>query len=157
MLCQIVRVGVGMSGGVVLGIVPGTLYACLVGVFNFALDGPWDEVPAFPVGGVMVGALFGLLGGIGWALSDEAAPAGSPPPTGGRSHVTAESPGRNPSFQALAKCLLKGRALPESVGREVGALAGQRSAVTEVRGGGASRLGQRSTRLRDGDSDTHVR
>jgi hypothetical protein len=100
MLGQIVRVGVRMSAGVAVGVIPGTLYAGLIGMVNFVVDGPWDQIPAFPVGGVLVGSLFGLLGGVAWALSGAAAPDSGPPPAGGRVPVMAESQRRNRSPQA---------------------------------------------------------
>jgi hypothetical protein len=78
MLGLIVRGGVRMFAGTVLGVVPGTLYAILVGLVNFAVYGPWDEVPDFPVGGVLGGMLFGLLAGIAWALSGATATDSSP-------------------------------------------------------------------------------
>ena len=95
MLEEIVRVVVRLSAGVVLGVVPGALYAGLVGAVHLGVYGRWDRVPAFAVGCVMVGALFGLLGGIGWALSGEAAPGSSRSPAASRSHVTEAGQSRN--------------------------------------------------------------
>jgi hypothetical protein len=74
MLGQIVRVAVRMSACVVLGAVPGVLYAGLVGAVHLGTSGRWDRVPAFTVACVLVGGLFGLLGGITWALSDKTTP-----------------------------------------------------------------------------------
>jgi hypothetical protein len=74
MVGQIVGVAVRMSACVVLGAVPGVLYAGLVGAVHVGLSGRWDRVPAFTVGCVLVGGLFGLLGGIAWALSVKSAP-----------------------------------------------------------------------------------
>jgi hypothetical protein len=61
-----------------LGAVLGALYAGLVGAVHLGVSGRWDRVPAFAVGCVLVGALFGLLGGIKWARSGAAAPDSSP-------------------------------------------------------------------------------
>ena len=77
MLGQIVRAMVRMSAGVVLGAVPGALYAGLVGSVHLGVSGSWDRVPAFILGCVLVGGLFGLLGGIAGALSGEVAPGSS--------------------------------------------------------------------------------
>jgi hypothetical protein len=79
MLGQIVRVAVRMSAGVVLGAVPGALYAGLVGAVHVGASGDWDLVPAFTVGCVLVGGLFGLLAGITWAVSGSTGRSGSPP------------------------------------------------------------------------------
>jgi hypothetical protein len=79
---QLVRGVVRMSAGVVLGAAPGALYAALIGAVHLGVYGRWDQVPAFAVGCILVGALLGLLGGMKWALSEEAAP-GSPPLTAG--------------------------------------------------------------------------
>src|SRR5438132_11404452 len=76
MLGQIVRVAVRMSAGVVLGAVPGALYAGLVGAVHLGVSGRWDRAPAFTVGCILAGGLFGLLGGITWALSGKTAPPG---------------------------------------------------------------------------------
>ena len=59
---QVVRVGVRLAAGAMMGAVPGALYAGLVGSVHFGLYGRWDRVPAFAVGCVLVGALLGLLG-----------------------------------------------------------------------------------------------
>ena len=73
MVGQVVR-GVGrLSAGVALGVVPGALYAALVGAVHLGVYGRWDRIGAFAVGCVLVGAVFGLLGGIVWALSGAAA------------------------------------------------------------------------------------
>jgi hypothetical protein len=69
-----------MSAGAVLGLIPGTLYAILVGLVNFAVYGPRDQAPTFPLAGVLVGVLFGLLGGIVWTLSGETALESNPHP-----------------------------------------------------------------------------
>jgi hypothetical protein len=81
MLGQIVRVAVRISAGVVLGAVPGALYAGLVGAVHIGASGDWDLVPAFAVSCVLVGGLFGLLAGITWAVSARTGPgrSGSPP------------------------------------------------------------------------------
>jgi CheY-like chemotaxis protein len=84
MLGQIVRGAVRTAAGLALGAVPGTLYGALVGMVHLGVSGRWDRAPAFAVGCTLAGALFGLLGGVGWALSGEPAPAGSPPPAGRR-------------------------------------------------------------------------
>jgi hypothetical protein len=68
-----------MSVGVVLGVAPGAVYAGLVGAVHRGVSGRWDRVSTFAVGCVVAGALFGLLGGIGWALSGEVAPGSRPP------------------------------------------------------------------------------
>jgi hypothetical protein len=81
MLGQIVRGMVRTSAGLVLGAVPGALYAALVGIVHLGVHGRWDRAPAFAVGCVVVGAFLGLLGGVIWALSGEPAPGTSPPPT----------------------------------------------------------------------------
>jgi hypothetical protein len=78
MLGQIVRVAVRISSGVVLGAVPGALYAALVGAVHVAASGDWDLVPALTVGCVLVGGLFGLLAGISLAVSDRTGPGRSP-------------------------------------------------------------------------------
>jgi hypothetical protein len=82
MLGQIVRMVVRISAGMVLGALPGALYAGLVGAVHLGVYGRWDRVPAFAVGCILVGALFGLLGGSKWALAAEAVPGSSPSPTG---------------------------------------------------------------------------
>jgi hypothetical protein len=74
MLGQVVRVAVRMSAGVVLGAVPGALYGGLVGAVHLGVSASWDRAPAFTLGCVLVGGLFGLLGGITWARR------GRPPP-----------------------------------------------------------------------------
>ena len=79
MLAQVVRGVVRLSAAVVLGAVPGAVYAALVGAVHLGVDGRWDRIPAFAVGCVMVGALFGLFGGVRWALSGELAPGSAPP------------------------------------------------------------------------------
>jgi hypothetical protein len=95
MLGQIVRGVVRTSAGLVLGGVPGALYAGLVGAVHFGVYGRWDRAPAFAVGCILVGALFGLVGGIHWALSGEAAPGSSPLPTArGSSQVALVVPAR---------------------------------------------------------------
>jgi hypothetical protein len=74
MLEQVVH-GMGRIGaGVLIGAAPGALYAGLVGAVHLGVSGRWDRIPAFAIGCVLVGALFGLLGGIRWALSGEAGP-----------------------------------------------------------------------------------
>jgi hypothetical protein len=78
MLGQIARVAVWMSAGVVVGAVPGALYAGLVGAVHVGASGDWDLVPAFTVGCVLVGGLFGLLAGITWAVSGRSDPGRSP-------------------------------------------------------------------------------
>jgi hypothetical protein len=80
MLAQVIRGGVRLSAAVVLGAVPGAVYVALVGAVHLGVYGRWDRVPAFAVGCVVVGALFGLFGGVRWALSREPAPGSSPPP-----------------------------------------------------------------------------
>ena len=80
MLAQVIRGVVRLSATVALGAVPGAVYAALVGAVHLGVYGRWDRVPAFAVGCVVVGALFGLVGGVRWALSGEPAPGGSPPP-----------------------------------------------------------------------------
>jgi hypothetical protein len=80
MLAQVIRGVVRVSATVALGAVPGGGYAALVGAVHLGVYGRWDRVPAFAVGCVVVGALFGLFGGVRWALSGEPAPDGSPPP-----------------------------------------------------------------------------
>jgi hypothetical protein len=74
MLVQVVRVAVRMSAGVVLGAVPGALYGGLVGAVHLGVSASWDRAPAFTLGCVLVGGLFGLLGSITWARR------GRPPP-----------------------------------------------------------------------------
>lgn len=101
MLGQIVRGAVRMSAASVLGAAPGAIYAALVATVHLAVYGRWDRVPAFAVGCVMAGALLGLLVGIKWALSRQAAPGRSPPPTACRVLVPAGSSGRRRSSQAL--------------------------------------------------------
>src|SRR6266545_4828250 len=73
MLGQIVRVGVGVLVSMMLGAAVGAGYAGVVGTAHLSAYRRWDHIPAFAVGCVLVGALFGLLGGIGLALSGGAA------------------------------------------------------------------------------------
>jgi hypothetical protein len=75
MLGQVVRVAVRMSAGVVLGAVPGALYAGLVGAVHLGVTGRWDRALAFTLSCVLVGGLFGLLGGITWARRERPPPA----------------------------------------------------------------------------------
>jgi hypothetical protein len=67
-----VRVLTHMLVGLMLGAIPGALYAGLVGAVHFGVYGRWDRVLDFAVGTVLVGAVLGLLGGIAWAVSDKA-------------------------------------------------------------------------------------
>src|SRR5690242_17952756 len=99
MLGQIVRGVVRTLGGLVLGAAPGAIYAALVGAVHLGVNGRWDRAPAFAVGCVTVGALVGLLGGVKWALSGEAAPD-SALPAAGLPHVPAGSPSRGGPPQA---------------------------------------------------------
>jgi hypothetical protein len=99
---QIVRGVVRASIGLLLGAVPGALYAALVGVVHLGVSSRWDRAPAFAVGCTLAGALFGLLGGALWDLSGEPAPGRSPPPTG---HPRARRPvGRRPRRPGLRPC-----------------------------------------------------
>jgi hypothetical protein len=77
---RIVRIMFRVPAGVVLGIVPGALYAGLVALVHLGAYGHWDRVPTFALGCIAVGAVVGLLGGFKWALSGQARPAGNPPP-----------------------------------------------------------------------------
>jgi hypothetical protein len=77
-LAQIVHGVVRALAGTVVGAAPGAVYAAMVGAVHVGVYGRWDRVPAFAVGSVVVGALVGLLGGVRWALSGEAAPDSSP-------------------------------------------------------------------------------
>ena len=81
MLAQVVRGVVRLSAAVVLGAVPGAVYAALVGAVHLGVYGRWDRVPAFAVGCVVVGALFGLFGGARGALFREPAPGSSQRPS----------------------------------------------------------------------------
>ena len=100
MLGQIVRMVIRMSAGLVMGAAPGALYGSLVSVVHLGVYGGWDRIPAFAVGCVLVGALFGLLGSIGWAVAGEAAPGMRPRATAVPSPVATGSQGGNPFFQA---------------------------------------------------------
>jgi len=102
MLVRIVRGLVRVSVGLALGAVPGALYGAAVGTVHLGVYGRWDRAPAFAVGCVLVGALFGLLGGIEWALSGEVAPSDSPLPLARGSSqaplaVSARRPGSAPA------------------------------------------------------------
>jgi hypothetical protein len=101
MLDQIVRVVVRVLVSAVLGAAAGALYAGLVGAVHLGAYGRWDQIPAFAVGCVLVGAVLGLLGRVAWALSGEAVreradcqspPSGSRHP--GSARGTADEVGR---------------------------------------------------------------
>jgi hypothetical protein len=89
---QMVRVGAWVLGRLVLGALSGALYAGLIGVVHFGVYGTWDQLPAFAVGCILVGALFGLLGSTGWVLLGRAAGVKAPgqSPTGGNWHPGSE-------------------------------------------------------------------
>jgi hypothetical protein len=128
MLGQVVRGVVRTSAGLVLGAVPGALYAGVVGIVHLGVSGRWDRAPAFAVGCALVGALFGLLGGVNWALAGEPAPGSTPPPAARGSSqaplvVPARPAGRHPRRPKLRRCGgPRGRALTPrriDVGRSV--------------------------------------
>src|SRR5439155_614851 len=73
----------------------GALYAALVGTVHLGAYGRWEGIPAFAVGCILVGAVFGLLGCVLWAVWGEAAwgSAGSESPA-------SSSPGSGPGPSA---------------------------------------------------------
>jgi hypothetical protein len=82
MLEQIVRALVRLLTGVVLGIIPGALYAGMVSVVHLGVSGRLDRVPVFTVGCVLAGGLLGLLGGMAgpcWATPARAHDGGGDP------------------------------------------------------------------------------
>ena len=72
MLAQIVRAVAWVLDGLLLGAVPGALYAALVGAVHLSVYGRWDDIPGFAVHCVVIAALVGLLARIAWALSGDA-------------------------------------------------------------------------------------
>jgi hypothetical protein len=88
MLRRVVRVGVRLLVGVVLGAAAGALYAGLVGAVHRGAYGRWDRIPTFAVLCVLAGALFGLLRGLGWVLWGGAAQGkgSGQSPAGGSGH-----------------------------------------------------------------------
>jgi hypothetical protein len=120
MLAQVVRGVVRLSAAVVLGAVPGAVYAALVGAVHLGVYGRWDRAPAFAVGCVVVGALIGLFGGVRWALSGEPAPGSSPPPAARGSSpaplaVPSRPSGRHPRRPGLRPISPRRRAIGRSV------------------------------------------
>jgi hypothetical protein len=77
MLRQIVRGAVWVLVGTGSGALAGALYGGLVGAAHLGGYGRWDHIPAFAVGCVLVGAVFGLLVCLAWALSGKASRAES--------------------------------------------------------------------------------
>jgi hypothetical protein len=69
MLGQLVRAVARLLISVVLGAGPGAFYGVVVGAVHFGAYGRWNGIPAFVVGSISIGALFGLVAGIGWAFS----------------------------------------------------------------------------------------
>jgi len=130
---QVVRGVARVLGGVALGAVPAAIYSALVGAVHFGAYGRWDRAPAFALGCVTVGALAGLLGGIKWALSDEAALGSGLPPGGCLSHVGAGSPGRGRSTQAPLRVVSARPSDSAGAGRWGGALGGRGCARAKVR------------------------
>jgi hypothetical protein len=62
------RALVSMGTGAVLG----AGYAVLAGAVHLGAYGLWNQIPAFALGCVLVGAGLGLLGRMVWALAGEA-------------------------------------------------------------------------------------
>ena len=95
MLAQVVRGVVRVSATLVLGAIPGALYAALVGAVHRGVSGRWDRAFAFALGCSVVGALLGLLGGARWAFAGTATSGPGLPRMPGRPHVPAEGRGRS--------------------------------------------------------------
>jgi len=131
MLVRIVRGLVRVSVGLALGAVPGALYGIAVGTVHLGVYGRWDRAPAFAVGCVLVGALFGLLG-----ASSGPCPA-RPHPATSSCHWPAVRP------RPLSPYLPDDRAAPRPAGRGVSTLVGQGDALRETGGDGPpSRAGE---------------
>ena len=67
----VVRAGMRVLVSLVLGAALGALYAGLVGAVHLGAYGRWDQIPAFAVSCVLVGAVLGLLGRMAWGFSAE--------------------------------------------------------------------------------------
>jgi hypothetical protein len=73
MLRQIVSGMIRVLVGTASGALVGSLYAGLVGVAHRGGFGRWDQIPAFALGSVLVGAAFGLLlACLAWAMPGSA-------------------------------------------------------------------------------------